>query len=109
MARRRKFCKMCVGKYYFDYKDAKFLGQLFDINVAAGIESLVGNHFFEDVVNLIVQIGANDLVYFFPGFRHLSKIPWSAPFDEGAGCELLFSRRNYYQIQHLLKESQDIS
>ncbi len=27
MARRRKFCKMCAGKFYFDYKDAKFLSQ----------------------------------------------------------------------------------
>lgn len=27
MARRRKYCKHCSGKYYFDYKDTRFLSQ----------------------------------------------------------------------------------
>ena len=25
MARGKKFCKLCAGKYYFDYKDSRYL------------------------------------------------------------------------------------
>jgi small subunit ribosomal protein S18 len=32
MVRRRKFCKSCVGRYYFDYKDARFLSQFISDN-----------------------------------------------------------------------------
>ena len=32
MARKRKFCKFCVGKYYFDYKDTKLLLQFISEN-----------------------------------------------------------------------------
>lgn len=32
MVRRKRFCKMCVGKYYFDYKDARFLSQFITDN-----------------------------------------------------------------------------
>ncbi len=32
MVRKKKFCKLCVGKYYFDYKDSRFLGQFITEN-----------------------------------------------------------------------------
>jgi small subunit ribosomal protein S18 len=30
--KRKKFCKMCAGRYYFDYKDARFLSQFISEN-----------------------------------------------------------------------------
>jgi len=32
MIKRKKFCKLCIGKYHFDYKDARFLGQFLSDN-----------------------------------------------------------------------------
>ena len=32
MIKRKKFCKLCIGKYYFDYKDARFLSQFLSDN-----------------------------------------------------------------------------
>jgi small subunit ribosomal protein S18 len=32
MIKRKKFCKMCIGKYHFDYKDARFLSQFLSDN-----------------------------------------------------------------------------
>ena len=32
MMRRKKFCKSCIGKYHFDYKDARYLSQFISDN-----------------------------------------------------------------------------
>lgn len=32
MVRRKKFCKLCAGKFYFDYKDGRYLGQFITDN-----------------------------------------------------------------------------
>jgi len=43
MVKRRKFCKACIGKYYFDYKDAKFLGQFITENGKIVPRRITGN------------------------------------------------------------------